>query len=234
MINGGDATYTVDEASELLGIPRPTLYRYLREYSIPHVRRGGRISIPEASFDKIRRARDLHREGLGTELVRRTLREEETAPDPRELARRLDKVSRELEGLRAAPALEDPALNQTLRTILARQSLLMSAVFNLTDMVEELLRQSGQPPPRGGAVLREAEDILPPRQPGHAAFVERREVTSGPQRRGLSPAPTVEARSFGRLARRRRRVALLVLLSAIALSAAAALAAASGLVPGLF
>jgi transcriptional regulator of acetoin/glycerol metabolism len=33
--------YTVDDVSDLLGIPRPTLYRYLREYSIPHLRQGG-------------------------------------------------------------------------------------------------------------------------------------------------------------------------------------------------
>ena len=58
--------YTVDEVSGLLGIPRPTLYRYLREYSIPHLRQAGRISIPEDSFDRIREARDLHKEGLGT------------------------------------------------------------------------------------------------------------------------------------------------------------------------
>jgi hypothetical protein len=35
--NAGGAIYTVDEVSGLLGIPRPTLYRYLREYSIPHL-----------------------------------------------------------------------------------------------------------------------------------------------------------------------------------------------------
>ena len=58
--------YSVDEVSDLLGIPRPTLYRYLREYSMPHLRRGGRIQIPEGSFDRIREARDLHKEGLGT------------------------------------------------------------------------------------------------------------------------------------------------------------------------
>ena len=56
--------YTVDDVSDLLGIPRPTLYRYLREYSIPHLRQGGRIRIPEDSFDRIREARDLHKEGL--------------------------------------------------------------------------------------------------------------------------------------------------------------------------
>jgi excisionase family DNA binding protein len=78
--------YTVDEVSGLLDIPRPTLYRYLREYSIPHLRKAGRISIPEDSFDRIREARDLHREGLGTESVRRQLRE-----DTGELDRRLDR-----------------------------------------------------------------------------------------------------------------------------------------------
>ncbi|MCA1717676.1 MAG: helix-turn-helix domain-containing protein, partial [Actinobacteria bacterium] len=67
--------YTVDEVSDLLDIPRPTLYRYLREYSIPHVRRSGKISIPEESFDRIKEARELHREGLGTASVRRRLRE---------------------------------------------------------------------------------------------------------------------------------------------------------------
>src|SRR3712207_9236441 len=69
------AIYTVDEVSDLLGIPRPTLYRYLREYSISHLRHSGRISIPEESFERIREARDLHKEGLGTESVRRLLRE---------------------------------------------------------------------------------------------------------------------------------------------------------------
>ena len=70
--------YTVDDVSDLLGIPRPTLYRYLRDYSIPHLRQGGRIRIPVDSFDRIREARDLHKEGLGTETVRRQLREELT------------------------------------------------------------------------------------------------------------------------------------------------------------
>jgi len=66
--------YTVDEASERLGVPRPTLYRYLREYSIPYTRRSGRISIPEESLERIRTVRKLHDEGLGTEAVRRRLR----------------------------------------------------------------------------------------------------------------------------------------------------------------
>jgi len=90
--------YTVEEVSDLLGIPRPTLYRYLREYSIPHLRQSGRISIPEDSFDRIREARDLHKEGLGTESVRRLLRE--GSGDSGELKERLERVSETLERLR--------------------------------------------------------------------------------------------------------------------------------------
>lgn len=142
------AIYTVDEVSDLLGIPRPTLYRYLREYSIPHLRRSGRISIPEDSFDRIREARDLHKEGLGTETVRRQLREGR-GPDTVELDRRLDHLHETLEDLRGdlkeRPATDEVALSPTLRTILARQSLLISAMFNLTGMVEDLLLASGKP-----------------------------------------------------------------------------------------
>ena len=76
-------------------MPRPTLYRYLREYSIPHLRKAGRISIPEDSFDRIREARDLHKEGLGTESVRRQLRE-----DTGELDRSLGMLHQTLESLR--------------------------------------------------------------------------------------------------------------------------------------
>jgi len=141
------AIYTVDEASDLLGIPRPTLYRYLREYSIPHLRTSGRISIPENSFDRIREARDLHKEGLGTETVRRQLREGR-GPDTVELDRRLDHLHETLEDLRGdlreKPATDEVALSPTLRTILARQSLMISAMFNLTGMVEDLLLASGK------------------------------------------------------------------------------------------
>src|SRR5919199_3035786 len=133
------AIYTVDEVSDLLGIPRPTLYRYLREYSIPHLRRAGRISIPEDSFDRIREARDLHKMGLGTESVRRQLREGTGG----ELDRRLDSLHQTLDSLRedirGRPAMYDVALSPTLRTILARQSLIMSALINLTERVEDLL-----------------------------------------------------------------------------------------------
>src|SRR5215210_3716353 len=107
--NAGGAIYTVDEVSGLLGIPRPTLYRYLREYSIPHLRKEGRISIPLDSFDRIREARDLHKEGLGTESVRRQLRE-----DQGELDRSLGMLHQTLESLRddirERPATDEVAL----------------------------------------------------------------------------------------------------------------------------
>ncbi|MDP9409581.1 MAG: hypothetical protein M3P70_03610, partial [Actinomycetota bacterium] len=119
----------------------------MREYSIPHLRRAGRISIPEDSFDRIREARDLHKEGLGTESVRRQLREGR-GPDTGELDRRLDSLHETLENLRGdlreRPATDEVALSPTLRTILARQSLLISAMFNLTGMVEDLLLASGK------------------------------------------------------------------------------------------
>lgn len=146
----------------MLGIPRPTLYRYLREYSIPHLRKAGRISIPEDSFDRIREARDLHKEGLGTESVRRQLRE-----DTGELDQRLDTLHQTLESLRVdirerPAATKEVSPSPTLRTILARQSLLMSAVFNLTEMVEDLLLASGKPRKPRAEDLG-IEDTLPDR-----------------------------------------------------------------------
>lgn len=134
--------YTVDEVSDLLNIPRPTLYRYLREYSIPHVRRTGKISIPEESFDRIKEARELHREGLGTASVRRRLREGNDPVDAEELMDRLDRVSETLEGLQGdlRPANGASSSSQeSLRSVLKKQDLLISAVSNLTEKVETLL-----------------------------------------------------------------------------------------------
>ena len=209
------AIYTVDEVSGLLGIPRPTLYRYLREYSIPHLRQAGRISIPEDSFDRIREARDLHREGLGTETVRRQLRQG-SAPDSGELDRRLATLHRTVEDLR-----EDVSFSPTQRTILARQSLLMSAVFNLTEMVEELLLASGKP---RGRIFRDIEtkEALP-EFPVRASLEIPGEVASGTETvltandpnvgRTLAVRPT----DFGALRRRRRR-GVLTILAALALA----------------
>jgi excisionase family DNA binding protein len=214
------AIYTVDEVSDLLGIPRPTLYRYLREYSIPHLRRSGRISIPEDSFDRIREARDLHKEGLGTESVRRQLREG-GGPDTGELNRRLDHLHETLEDLRGEvrerPATDEVALSPTLSTILARQSLLISAMFNLTGMVEDLLLASGKPrKPLFENAIAETRDPVLQSTTGRLAIQAAAPtpastaVADVPRSPALPDHPT----RFGSLGRRRRR-GLLALLSAL-------------------
>ena len=142
--------YTVDEVSDLLSIPRPTLYRYLREYSIPHVRRSGKISIPEESFDRIKEARELHREGLGTVSVRRRMREVNDPVDTEELTERLDRLSGVLQSLQGELLVTpvdgvSSSSQETLQTILRKQDLLISAVSNLTGMVENLLSRDVRP-----------------------------------------------------------------------------------------
>jgi excisionase family DNA binding protein len=205
VIIGRGPIYTVEEVSDLLGIPRPTLYRYLREYSIPHLRRSGRISIPEESFERIREARDLHKEGLGTASVRRLLREGGN-PNSGELKERLDQLSENLESLRGneRPTTEEALPSYALRTILARQNLLISAMFDLTEMVEELLLASGKPRKAVfddvGAEIRDIAP-LPETSKGIAAAAEPSVKPSRPAR-------------FGSLSRRRRR-ALLAILSAL-------------------
>jgi excisionase family DNA binding protein len=212
--------YTVDDVSDLLGIPRPTLYRYLREYSIPHLRQGGRIRIPEDSFDRIREARDLHKEGLGTETVRRQLREG-GGPDTGELDRRLNKLHDTLENLRgdlrAKPATGEVALSPALQTILARQSLMLSAMFNLTGMVEDLLLNNGKG--RKRPVARAEEGLV------HAVPLRAEEQGQLPGTLVAEPvavreteAPVITSPTrdlptskFGTLGRRRRRGVLAVL-----------------------
>ena len=212
MINGRGLIYTVEEVSDLLGIPRPTLYRYLREYSIPHLRKSGKISIPEESFDRIREARDLHKEGLGTESVRRALRERNGGPDTGEIKERIDRISESLEKLRGNGSAADEALSsQAMRTVLARQSLMMSAMFNLTEMVEELLLASGKP---RKTVFEEVEgeirEVALPDRTRRLRTGTRRAVPAPTQPRAL---PSRHER-FGSLARRRRRTSL-ALLSAL-------------------
>jgi excisionase family DNA binding protein len=211
------AIYTVDEVSDLLGIPRPTLYRYLREYSIPHLRKAGRISIPENSFDLIREARDLHREGLGTESVRRQLREG-SGPGTGDLDRRLDTLHETLESLRGdikeRPATDEVALSPTLRTILARQSLLMSAMFNLTEMVEDLLLASGKRRKPLFEDLRIGRHDTLPEFPAR----DRLEITgtipatatSGAVQGSVGQPLAARPASFGALGRRRRRGVLAI------------------------
>lgn len=135
--------YTVDEVSDALDIPRPTLYRYLREYSIPHLRRSGKISIPEESFDRIREARELHKEGLGTESVRSKLR---SGSAPEEIAGHLERLSERIESLQVrGPAEEGSASQEALRDILEKQDLLISAVSNLTEKMDDLIPAGAKP-----------------------------------------------------------------------------------------
>jgi excisionase family DNA binding protein len=223
VINGRGLIYTVEEVSELLGIPRPTLYRYLREYSIPHLRKSGKISIPEESFDRIREARDLHKEGLGTESVRRVLREGNT--DTGEIKERIERLSESLEKLKGNGSAADEALSsQAMRTMLARQSLIMSAMFNLTEMVEELLLASGKP---RKTVFEEVDgELREVALPGRTGRLRtRRTVPAGATRRALprsSEPPVKRAERFGSLARRRRRTSL-ALLSVLLVCAVLAL-----------
>ena len=195
----------------------------MREYSIPHLRRSGKISIPEESFERIRQARDLHKEGLGTGSVRRLLREG-GGPNAGELYERLDQLSENLEKLRSQerPATDEAFPSHAIRTILARQNLLISAMFNLTQMVEEILIASGKP---RKAIFDDVEDAFKGaayerslgRQleiPKGAASVA--EPTAGANyldRLNLYSTP-VRGAGFGSLARRRRR-GILVVLSAL-------------------
>jgi excisionase family DNA binding protein len=201
VINGRGLIYTVEEVSDLLGIPRPTLYRYLREYSIPHLRRSGKISIPEESFDRIREARDLHKEGLGTESVRRALRESNGGPDTGEIKERIERLSESLEKLKGNGSAADEALSShAMRTVLARQSLIMSAMFNLTEMVEELLLASGKP---RKAVFEEVEGEI--REVGRPRTGRAVPARTDPSPKGLPAAlPAARPDRFGSLARRRR------------------------------
>jgi hypothetical protein len=186
----------------------------LREYSIPHLRKAGRISIPEDSFDRIREARDLHKEGLGTETVRRQLRE-----DTGELDRSLGMLHQTLESLRddirERPAADEVALSPTLRTILARQSLIMSVMFNLTGMMEDLLLASGKPRKPLFDEL-DVRDALPARgAQGRLATPGRtlpaaREIPQ-PGRGSVDRSPAVGSTGFGVLGRRRRRYVLAIL-----------------------
>ncbi len=229
--------YTVDEVSDLVGVPRPTLYRYLREYSIPHLRRSGKIYVPEDSFDRIKEVRELHKEGLGTESVRKRL-QEESILDVEGLAERLDRISESLEELRGNPKPANGTSSaQVLQTILERQSLLISAVFNLAEMLEELLDTRGNGQAREEA-SGTSEEETQEQEPLSDSLEERPEtaendttvgepiITVSPEP-ALSPSTAIRRRKFGAMGKRRRRVALAVVLLALLTSAALAVYALS-------
>lgn len=218
--------YTVDDISEQLNVPRPTLYRYLREYSIPYTRRSGRISIPEESIQRIRTVRELHDEGLGTEAVRRRLREGDGS-DVDWIAERLDRLSKALEGSQSnLKPTEDISSAQALRIILARQSLLISSIFNLTEMMEELLAAAGRPRRASSDYLEEeiqrdvlddpasfAENTVQTDDTLDTIPVTQRAAHDSVRRRVEAVALSAGSDRFGALARRRRRMAVGVMVA---------------------
>ena len=210
---GGSRIYTVDEVSAMLSVPRPTLYRYLKEYSVPYLRRSGRILIPKDSLERIRKVRELHDEGLGTEAVRRRLGGETT-----DLEARLDRISERLEELRGSGnGHSSDGLASTsgdMRTLLARQTLLLSTVFDMSEMLEELLASTGRPRRTTlGSVRRSLA-----RDADEGSGFEP--VVSTLPRRVVEAAPPGRRGNFGVLARRRRRmvVALTVLAVLVVLA----------------
>lgn len=204
MISGRGLAYTVDEVSDLLGVPRPTLYRYLREYSIPHLRRSGKIFIPEESFNRIKEVRELHREGLGTESVRRRL-QGESSLDTERIVARLDRISETLESLQGnLKAASTVSSAQTLQTILARQSLLISAVSSLSDMIEDLLHANGW--------RRKQNTFSEQLEKHHEMINDAAEQVIEASAEPLTPPTRRKQKKFGAMARRRQRGALVILL----------------------
>ncbi len=220
--------YTVDEVSVELGVPRPTVYRYLKEYSIPFSRRSGRIFVPEESVGKIRTVRKLHDGGFGTEAVRNKLRHGED----NELARvtqRLDKLTEVLESSRletkrsVEPAYASPDAH-ALRMVLARQTLLISAVSNLAEMVGDLMAANGLP---RRAVLDYPERdevgnprVLPDQRRRALPTSSAPGAPNGTSvRRRNAPPSDISHDKFGTLARRRRAI-LISFVAAITLLAA--------------
>jgi excisionase family DNA binding protein len=227
--------YTVDEVSDLLSIPRPTLYRYLREYSIPHVRRSGKISIPEESFDRIKEARELHREGLGTVSVRRRMREVNDPVDTEELTERLDRLSGALERLhgdlvRPVDGVSSSS-QETLQAVLKKQDLLISAVSNLTGMVENLLSRDARPQAAAFDGVDEGSrgEMALPEQYGESLLTIERDVETDDSVTEDLSSESIEyftapsgREKFGTLARRRRHGILVVLLLMLLASTALA------------
>jgi len=117
----------------------------------------------------------------------------------------MDRVQEKLEGLREGPAYSSEAafVPQALRTILARQAVLISAVISMSEMLEELLAASGRP---RKALLPGVEDELLPRGPEE----DPTRPIEGDRLEPDEPAarPARRRKRFGDLARRRRRGAL--------------------------
>jgi excisionase family DNA binding protein len=53
VVTAGRATFSVEEAAEVLGIGRNTCYEQVKIGSIPSIRVGKRILIPRAALDRM-------------------------------------------------------------------------------------------------------------------------------------------------------------------------------------
>jgi DNA-binding transcriptional MerR regulator len=208
--------------SDLLGVPRPTLYRYLKEYSIPYQRRSGRISIPEESIERIRRVREMHDEGLGTEAVRKRIQDGDSV-EIDWIAERFDQLSEALESSQRSVSRSDDNVSsrQALHIILARQSVMLQAIYNLNEMMEELMAVNGRPRRNSGDLFDDTavqatmtEDFsigVPP--VAHNNGMENHPAVPGTSTVSPQPQPVIvpyHHDGFGRLARRRRRTAIVV------------------------
>lgn len=119
---------------------------------------------------------------------------------------------------------EEVVLSPTLRTILARQSLMLPAMFNLTGMVEDLLVASGKPRRTVFDDLRvaapEGTAPLPGGPPGGQLQIPSPATTVRPPVREAPPARVHhrpgDRAGFGALGRRRRRAGASVLAVLIA------------------
>jgi excisionase family DNA binding protein len=180
---GEGLSHTVDEVSELLDVPRPTLYRYLKEYSIPHVRRSGKIDVPDECFDRIKEVRELHKEGLATESVRRRLQGDRSELDD-ELAQQLHRISGTLENLQMNLKMANgESFAQTLQTISVQQNVLISAVFDLTEMLENLLETKWRS--RKARTLETWEAKMERQETSFEAMMPFRRILRHTMRKGL-------------------------------------------------
>lgn len=230
--------------SDLLGVPRPTLYRYLKEYSIPYQRRSGRISIPEESIERIRRVREMHDEGLGTQAVRKRIQDGDSV-EIDWIAERFDRLSEALESSQRNVSRFDDSVSsrQALHIILARQSVMLQAIYNLTEMMEELMAANGRPRRDSGDLLDDTairatmtENFsfgVPPI--AHDNGIKNHPAVPGTSTHAPQSQTVVvpyHHDGFGRLARRRRHTAVVVgaiLLLAVCVLAWAVARASFGL-----
>lgn len=179
--------------------------------------------------------RELHDEGLGTAAVRKRVQEGDTA-EVDWIAERLDQLSEALESSQRkdARSVENVSSRQALHIILARQSVMLQAIYNLNEMVEELMAVNGRPRRNSSDFLDDTavrsgfpqDDILevPPFAENGAAWNTPGASPSALSRQVQPPAtpaaPTNRRDGFGALARKRRNAFVLAALLVLTVCAA--------------